>query len=457
MSRTICTLHAGESGAAVQQTFRRALAVDLFRPSPDLPFVARTLMPREVQVNALMAVALGALEGGLLGVIVKNGFAGVADGPTINLSVAVVTGAPAFANVASLVFANLAHGRHKTRWVASLMALCALAALMIAVAPVSAAGLVWLVAWMTVARLAWAGVITLRAAIWRANFPRRVRARITGRIAVTYSLLIAATSAGIGVAMEFNAEAWRGMYPVTAVLGLLAAWRYRRFTVRGHGRLLREELASRSGRIRLRDAVEVLKTDRWYRRYMATMFVFGSGNLMVIALLVVILAEQLGVSRFSQVLITTTLPLLALAALTPVWAKRLDRVHILDYRAFHAWTFVFAMALFVPGAIFGQAWLFWLGAAALGAAFAGGRLGWNLGHNDFASDAHSTLYMSIHVTLTGVRGLIAPLAGVGLYQWLESIGTGNGRFVLLFPFALTLTGATTFVVLARLRRREADD
>jgi MFS family permease len=435
--------------------FRRTLAEHVPRRDPHLPFVARTLMPREVQVNALMAVTLGALEGGLLGVIVKTGFAEVAGGPVVNLAVAVVSGAPAFANVASLVFANLAHGGHKTRWVASLMAVCSLAALMIAAAPVSAAGLVWLVFWMVAARLCWAGVITLRAAIWRANFPRRVRATITGRIAITYSLLIAATSAAIGLGMEAWDQAWRLMYPVVAVLGLAAAWRYRRFTVRGHGRLLREELDARgSGRVRLADAVSVLRHDRWYRRYMATMFLFGSGNLMVIALLVVILTEQLGVPRMQQVLITTTIPLLALAALTPIWAKRLDRVHILEYRAFHSWTFVLAMALFVPGAIFGQLWLFWLGAVAIGAAFAGGRLGWNLGHNDFASDAHSTLYMSIHVTLTGVRGLIAPLVGVGLYQWLESMEPGRGRFVLVFPFLLTLAGALIFVTLARLKRRE---
>ena len=85
---------------------------------------------------------------------------------------------------------------------------------------------------------------------------------------------------------------------------------------------------------------------------------------------------------------------------------------------------------------------------------AGGRLGWNLGHNDFASDGRSTLYMSIHVTLTGIRGLIAPLVGVGLYQWLESTEPGRGRFVLVFPFTLTLAGAVTFVVLARLKRME---
>lgn len=426
------------------------------RRSSSLPYIARTLMPREVQVNALMAVTLGALEGGLLGVIVKTGFDQVAAPAMVNLAVAMVAGAPAFANAASLAFANLAHGRHKTRWVSSLMAACALCAILIALSPVTAGGLLWLVFWMIAARLCWAGVITLRAAIWRANFPRHVRARITGRIAVTYSLLIAVTAAATGFAMEFHAQAWRVTLPASALLGLTAAWRYRSFTVRGHGRLLREEAGERgNAKIRLSDAIEVLKTDRWYRRYMATMFVFGAGNLMVIALLVVILTEQLGVSRLVQVLVTTTIPLLALAAFTPVWARFLDQVHILDYRARHSWMFVATMALFVPGAIFGQLWLFGLGALAMGAAFAGGRLGWNLGHNDFASDGRSTLYMSIHVTLTGIRGLIAPLVGVGLYQWLESIEPGRGRFVLLFPFLLTLAGAITFVVLARLRRREA--
>ena len=428
------------------------------RPSRSLPFVARTLMPREVQVNALMAVTLGALEGGLLGVIVKTGFDQVAAPALVNLAVAMVAGAPAFANAASLTFANLAHGRHKTRWVSALMAACSGCAILIALSPVSAAGLVWLVFWMISARLCWAGVITLRAAIWRANFPRHVRATITGRIAVTYSLLIALTAAATGIAMEFHAQAWRATLPTSAFLGLAAAWRYRRFTVRGHGRLLREESGARgNAKIRLSDAIDVLKTDRWYRRYMATMFVFGSGNLMVIALLVVILTEQLGVSRLVQVLVTTTVPLLALAAFTPVWARFLDQVHILDYRARHSWMFVATMALFVPGAIFGQLWLFGLGALVLGAAFAGGRLGWNLGHNDFASDGRSTLYMSIHVTLTGIRGLIAPLIGVGLYQWLESMQPGRGRFVLLFPFMLTLAGAITFVALARLRRREAGE
>ncbi len=221
-------------------------------------------------------------------------------------------------------------------------------------------------------------------------------------------------------------------------------------------RLQTDELAQRHERQggQLRAAWQILREDRWYRRYMLTMFAFGSGNLMVIALLVVLLNEQFGFARFEQVLITTALPLVTLAIFTPIWARRLDAVHILDYRARQAWMFVITMLLFTLASITGIELLFWAGALSMGVSFAGGKLGWNLGHNDFASDDKSTLYMGIHVTLTGIRGLLAPLLGVGVYQFLEASGEGWGRFVLAFPFTLTLGGAITFVLLARLRRKE---
>ncbi|WP_376696312.1 MFS transporter [Wenzhouxiangella sp. EGI_FJ10305] len=428
-------------------------------PEPSaLPFVARTLMPREVRTNGAMAVALGALEGGLVGVVVKTQFAAVADAAWVNLCVALVAGSPAFANVVSLWISGLAEGRDKPAWVARLMAVTCAFLILMAFAPTSVAGLVLITLGMIVARLAWAGVITLRAAIWRANFPRQVRARITGWITIIYSLTIAATAAVIGLLMNWWPEIWRLAFPIAGVVGLAAAWRYQATRVRGGRRIQSEELDQRRDRRggQLRAAIDILRRDIWYRRYMLTMFAFGSGNLMVIALLVVLLNEQFGFERFQQVMITTALPLIMLSIFTPIWARRLDAVHILDYRARQAWMFVITMLLFLSASIFGLKWLFWIGALSLGMAFAGGKLGWNLGHNDFASDDQSTLYMGIHVTLTGVRGLIAPLVGVGVYQFLESLEAGMGRFVLLFPFMLTLGGAVTFVILARLRRKEIE-
>ncbi|MGY6554088.1 MAG: MFS transporter [Wenzhouxiangella sp.] len=429
-------------------------------PSPSesarLPFIARTLMPREISANATMAVALGALEGGLVAVIVKTQFDGVADPVWVNLAVALVAGAPAFANVASLWISGLAEGRDRTAWVAACKALTAIFLIVMAFAPVNALGLLMITVAMIASRLSWAGVITLRAAIWRANFPRHVRGRITGRITVIYSLIIAAAAALIGLLISIWEDAWRLLFPLAGLCGLAAAYSYRRVRIRLGARLRRQEQHERAHRRggQLRAALGILKTDRWYRRYMMTMFVFGSGNLMVVALLVILLTEQFGFGRFSQVMITTTLPLLTLAMFTPIWAKRIDAVHILDYRARQAWAFVLSLGLFMIAAATAQKWLFWVGSLTLGAAFAGGKLGWNLGHNDFANDQQSTLYMGIHVTLTGIRGLFAPLAGVLVYQALETQQAGLGRWVLLFPFTLTLGGAVTFVILAAKRRRE---
>ncbi len=422
-----------------------------------MPFIARTLMPREVRTNAAMAVALGALEGGVVGVLVKTQFAGVTDPVWVNLAVALVAGAPAFANIVSLSISGLSEGHNKPAWVAALMALTCVFLIALALVPTSVPGLVLATVAMIAARLAWAGVITLRAAIWRANFPRQVRARITGWITIIYSLIIALTATFIGVLLSWRPELWRPAFLLAGLIGLLAAWRYLETRVRQGRRLQSEELDQRSERRggQLRSALEILRNDRWYRRYMLTMFVFGSGNLMVIALLVVLLNEQFGFARFEQVLITTVLPLLTLAVFTPIWARRLDAMHVLEYRARQAWMFVITLLLFALASISSFEPLFWIGALSLGIASAGGKLGWNLGHNDFSSDGTSTLYMGIHVTLTGVRGLIAPLLGVGVYELLERSGAGLGRYALLLPFCLTLGGAVTFVILARLHRRQS--
>jgi hypothetical protein len=51
----------------------------------------------------------------------------------------------------------------------------------------------------------------------------------------------------------------------------------------------------------------------------------------------------------------------------------------------------------------------------LGVARGGGSIAWQLGHNHFAPPERAGLYMSVHVTLTGLRGLIAPFLGMWLY------------------------------------------
>ena len=60
--------------------------------------------------------------------------------------------------------------------------------------------------------------------------------------------------------------------------------------------------------------------------------------------------------------------------------------------------------------------------------------------------------MSVHVTLTGVRGVIGPYLGVFVYEWFRE--SGNGGWVFAISMALTFIGAIGFVRLKRLEARE---
>ena len=124
--------------------------------------MARALIPREMLSWALISVTLGAVEGGLLGVLVKTSYSGTASPLLINLAVAVVSGAPAFANLISFWFASWARGRDKIRLLSRLMFASACCVLLIAVAPRSLPGLWLLMLASVTARMLWAATITLR-------------------------------------------------------------------------------------------------------------------------------------------------------------------------------------------------------------------------------------------------------------------------------------------------------
>jgi hypothetical protein len=90
----------------------------------------------------------------------------------------------------------------------------------------------------------------------------------------------------------------------------------------------------------------------------------------------------------------------------------------------------------------------------MGLSTAGANLGWNLGHNDFASLGQAQHYMGVHVTLTGVRGLIAPSVGMLCYQLLEALRPGLGIAALALPLAMIIAGAIGFVRMRDGRRAD---
>src|ERR1700719_1883974 len=180
----------------------------MVRPSA----VAEGIFRRELLPWGLLGVALGLVEGATAAVLVKQHFAGVAPGFVVNLAVGLVSGAPAFANVLSFVWANVAHGRARVRLMVALQAVFALLVGCVSFASRAAAGLLLTVVAIICERVVWGGILTVRAAVWTANYPRNVLARITGRIVIVNAIAVAISAALVGWALEAHVIDARWLY-----------------------------------------------------------------------------------------------------------------------------------------------------------------------------------------------------------------------------------------------------
>lgn len=405
------------------------------------------LFSRERLPWALMGLTLGLVEGATVAVFVKHAYSGSLPPGTVNFAVSFVTGASALANIVSFAWANLAHGRARVNLLVGLQAAFACAVGLIAFAPQAGGGLVLTIVAVILARILWAGVLTVRSAVWTSNYPRHVMAQMTGRIVVFSEVGMAAVALATGWVLDRRPELARWLYLLAALAGLIAAWRYRHVRVRREYRLLAAEAGEgvHAAPFSLAMVREILRADPTYRRYMYCMSLYGSGNLMVNGQLVVLFTDRLHMASTLQIWLLTALPLLLMPVFLPWWARMFDQGHVIEYRARQCWSLVVAVVLMSIAVIARQQWLLWPGSVAMGLSLAGANLGWNLGHNDFASLGRAQHYMGVHVTLTGVRGLIAPTAGMLCYQLLETLRPGLGILALAAPMAMIMVGAIGFV------------
>ncbi|MFN0134218.1 MAG: MFS transporter [Phycisphaerales bacterium] len=422
-----------------------------------VPLMSRANYVRELRYTLLFSTVLAIVEGGVIGVIARNAFDGVVPRTPLNFVVGLMMAAPEFANISSFLWTALAHGKHKVRFINRLQLATIVLTLLIAAVPRSELGLYAMGALVVAARVCIGGVVTLRASIWRANYTRMHRARATGKFSTVSVLVIAACGLFIGKAMDLWDQSFRVLIPMCAIAGALAAASYARVRVRGHGQLLAAELADPAARPSFNPLamLKVLRADRAYDAFMTSLFLIGTGNLMLSAPLVITLKERFGVEYLGGIAVINTIPSLVVPWFIPVWARLLARVHVVRFRSIHSWVFVLAQIMVLLAVVTRTFWLLYLSSALLGVAYGGGTLAWNLGHLDFAPGPRAALYMGVHVTLNGVRGLIAPLLAVSIYEWLESRGEGQGAWVFAFSIVLCVAGAMGFVVLSRVMGERA--
>lgn len=442
-----------------------------------MPAPIRRNYARELPGTAMLSVGRAAFEGSILAGVTRVAYDGVIPDATLNYAVAALATAPAAANILNFVWTRVAHGVNKTRFIAAVQIAMIACIVGLALMPATPTGLVGLIALTFCAWVCWSGFVAVRSTVWRANYARSLRARVAGKLSTVQTIAIGTLGISLGVAMDGAKGKFGDAWPLAGVeplaifrvfliaaacvasvgIAVLATVR-----VRQHKRLLlaeRESSADNTGpTLNPIGVVSLLLEDRRYGAYQVNQFLMGMGNLMIFPLMPIILRERFEAGYLMVLLLSGALGMLVVPFAVPLWAKLLDGVHIVRFRAFHSWVFVFNLTLLLIAVVAHLEWLLYVVAVFKGVAMAGGMLAWQLGHHDFAPSHRAGEYMGVHVTLTGVRGLIGPVAAVSLYNWLDAIDTGLSPAVIGLCLLLVLVGAIGFNLMnARMDLTPVDD
>lgn len=449
------------------------------------PWITRQSYSHEL-VNAMtFSVALALAEGGVVGVLAKKAF----DVPPMLF--ATIMAAPMFANLTSFVWARLARGRRKVPTINVLQVATLGAIGSIALLPTAWPGPVLLTVLIVVARCLLSGVVTIRSTVWRMNYPRAVRAQVTGKLALINAMVIAGGPLLGYALLDLDPQSFRYIYPASVLVAMIGVFAFSRVRLRGERDLLRYERSpaarpqphgvtapiyeydpKQAVSVGRENFWTVLKRDHFFRWYMVWQFVAGGANMAGEVVIIYIIAEftsGLPIEYLLSILLSTAIPMALATATMPFWAKLLDRMHVAEYRGRQAWVWVIAQATNWVGAMLAFQWtqsiwgplaVFTFARVLQGVNRGAGMLAWNLGHNDFANRRMVALYMGIHVTLTGIRGAIVPFIGMALYTgWdakaLPGVGTllpafgGIGYHVFLVTTAMALAAEVGFKTLHR--------
>ena len=435
-------------------------------------------------------------EGSFTGVVASKYFAG---GP---LLIAVITAAPMFGNILALLWAQLAERRRKVPFINFLQLGVVICVALVAATwfipldpdtghPHPSAG--WLFALLIiVARVLASGIVTLRSAVWRLNYPRSLRGQIISRISGVYNTVLSLMVLSAAWILDLAPQSYAVIYVIVALVSLAGIEQFAKVRVRGEARLLKrvgtlqpaavetdiatgEEVPSYArttrgeptGPVRgflrqLRASLRLLKTDPMFREYQWWQFLLGASFMLMMPSLIYMVSKEMTDERTQYVLavvVVQLVPMLVGVIFLQVWAPIFDRTPLFRFRVWLGISAIAAHGLVLWGALADSLWIVAAGTFMIGVAMGGGQLAWQLGQNMFATRDNVGTYMGLHVMLTGLRGMFAPFLGVAVYHALSnglpSAGVSavpGGRWLFLLSVLLCVIGTLGYVRMSRVYR-----
>ena len=282
-------------------------------------------------------------------------------------------------------------------------------------------------------------VLSVLSSVWHSNYPAEIRGQIFSRRYIVNVIFMVCSMKLAGYVLDAWPWGHYLVYSVGAACMVAGAILFSRIRVRGERSMLRREAQDS---FNVLAGFALLWRDRQYGRFMAWQMVSGSMTLLTYSIVLLVLTDHLKVS-YTQGTTAIAIVGLGVAVLAaPICGRLFDTLGVSKFRAIGAAMLASSRVVLFTAAIF-KSWPLALVAFVFqGLGMSTGGLAFSIGHTRFAHPQKGQLYMGIHMTLQGLRGLTMPFLGMWLY---ETVGMGISllivaaavQFIAVAGFALS--------------------
>ncbi|RMG33937.1 MAG: MFS transporter [Planctomycetota bacterium] len=280
--------------------------------------------------------------------------------------------------------------------------------------------------------------------MYRVLYPPTARGVAVGWLKAVAGVAGLSTVIGGYLWFEFFPHLYWGLYVGCAALLGFSAWAYHQIPLSRRARFGRP--SEHSPFRALLAGIRTFCNDKRFLAFQTGFAIGGAANHMAMGYVSEIMKETLRADDTVVRQVGALLPAIFLTACAPLAGRYLDRVNPMTGRAVFNFFQAASYGCYALGTWTRSVWPMVLGACLFGVANSGGVITWLTGSLYFARDDRIALYNAVHVALTGLRGMLAPLLGLYLYRAADD----GGVLLLVVATLLSLAGSLWMAIQGRL-------
>lgn len=278
--------------------------------------------------------------------------------------------------------------------------------------------------------------------ILQTNVSKQNRGNMFGYSASIITLVAVISSYVAGKLLDINEHWFRYFFSIVGVFGMLHAIFMSRIKIAKNHSPQKAFLSLREVMVKpIQRGLEVLKNNRDFAIFQRNYFIYGIAFMILLPAIPKYLVDYLHMDYSQTFLAKGILSQICILFLAPMAGSFFDKRNPADFTSLTYLIMSFyPLLLLISSYFLGASFvnlIVYLAFFIYSIAMSGIVISWNISSIYFAQDEDVSMYQSVHVTLTGLRGIIAPFGGLVIME-LIGVKAVFGFSTILFLIASCL-------------------